>query len=56
VEPIAQERMQESTINTRDTDRMEGREIISANYTTIVEELDCIAASKTITDGVGADY
>ena len=56
VEPTAQERMQESTINTRDTDRMGSGETPSANCTAIVEELDRIAASKTTTDGTGADY
>jgi len=35
---------------------MESGETPSANYTAIVEELDCIIASKTITDKIGADY
>jgi len=35
---------------------MESREIMSANCTAIVEELDYIVVSKTIIDGIGADY
>jgi len=56
VELTAQKCIQESTINTRDTNRMESGETMSANCTAIVKELDYIIAFKTITDRIGADY